>query len=117
MVRQALEILTPSMPGRMEDGNTMLTHWTKKIIVEDGHTGSQLVHILQLVVKHFKVYYPVRHHLIQHIVTSIQRLGFTATSAIERKRLAVDLCEIVIKWEMQRVRDEEPQQPQVCSLI
>ena len=57
MVRQALEILTPSMPGRMEDGNTMLTHWTKKIIVEDGHTGSQLVHILQLVVKHFKVHY------------------------------------------------------------
>jgi hypothetical protein len=30
------------MPGRMEDGNTMLTHWTKKIIVEDGHTGSQV---------------------------------------------------------------------------
>ncbi len=55
VVRQALEILTPSMPGRMEDGNTMLTHWTRKIIVEDGHTGSQLVHILQLVVKHFKV--------------------------------------------------------------
>ena len=55
VVRQALEILTPSMPGRMEDGNTMLTHWTRKIIVEDGHTGSQLVHILQLVVKHHKV--------------------------------------------------------------
>ena len=55
VVRQALEILTPSMPGRMEDGNTMLTHWTKKIIVEDGHSAAQLVHILQLVVKHFKV--------------------------------------------------------------
>ena len=36
VVRQALEILTPSMPGRMEDGNTMLTHWTKKIILEEG---------------------------------------------------------------------------------
>jgi len=45
-VRQALEILTPSMPGRMEDGNTMLTHWTKKIIVEDGHTGSQVTLII-----------------------------------------------------------------------
>ena len=45
VVRQALEILTPSMPGRMEDGNPMLTHWTKKIIVEDGHTGAQLVNI------------------------------------------------------------------------
>lgn len=36
VVRQALEILTPAMPLRMEDGNTMLTHWTKKIIVEEG---------------------------------------------------------------------------------
>ena len=101
VVRQALEILTPSMPGRMEDGNTMLTHWTKKIILEEGHTGSQLVHILQLVVKHYKVYYPVRHHLVQHIVSSIQRLGFNATATIEQKKLAVDLCEIAIKWEVQ----------------
>ena len=89
------------MPGRMEDGNTMLTHWTKKIILEEGHTGSQLVHILQLVVKHYKVYYPVRHHLVQHIVSSIQRLGFNATATIEQKKLAVDLCEIAIKWEVQ----------------
>ena len=48
VVRQALEILTPSMPGRMEDGNTMLTHWTKKIIVEDGHTGSQVTLIVDI---------------------------------------------------------------------
>ena len=68
--------------------------------------SSQLVHILQLVVKHYKVYYPVRHHLIQHVVSSIQRLGFTATATIEQKKLAVDLCEIVIKWEMQRIREE-----------
>ena len=63
--------------------------------------GSQLVHILQLVVKHYKVYYPVRHHLVQHIVSSIQRLGFNATATIEQKKLAVDLCEIAIKWEVQ----------------
>ena len=66
-------------------GNTMLTHWTKKIILEEGHIGSQLVHILQLVVKHYKVYYPVRHHLIQNIVNSIQRLGFNATGKIFSK--------------------------------
>jgi hypothetical protein len=55
VVRQALEILTPAMPVRMEDGNTMLTHWTKKIIVEEGHSVQQLFHILQLVVRHYKV--------------------------------------------------------------
>ena len=106
VVRQALEILTPSMPGRMEDGNTMLNHWTKKIIIEDGHAGSQLVHILQLVVKHYKVYYPVRHSLIPHIVTNITRLGLMSAATTEQKRLAVDLCEIAIKWEIQRVCEE-----------
>lgn len=55
VVRQALEILTPSMPLRMEEGHTMLTHWTKKIIVDEGHSMQQLFHILQLVVKHYKV--------------------------------------------------------------
>lgn len=55
VVRQALEILTPSMPVRMEEGNTMLVHWTKKIIVDEGHSMQQLFHILQLVVKHYKV--------------------------------------------------------------
>lgn len=28
----------------------MLTHWTKKIIVEEGHTIAQLVHILYVAV-------------------------------------------------------------------
>ncbi|KAH9371776.1 hypothetical protein HPB48_006546 [Haemaphysalis longicornis] len=106
VVRQALEILTPAMPARMEDGNTMLTHWTKKIIVEEGHTLAQLVHMLQLLYRHYRVYYPVRHHLVQHMVSSVQRLGFTPNANIEHKKLAVDLAEVVIRWEMQRHREE-----------
>ncbi|KAK1124236.1 hypothetical protein K0M31_006611 [Melipona bicolor] len=106
IVRQALEILTPAMPVRMEDGNTMLTHWTKKIIVEEGHSMQQLFHILQLVVRHYKVYYPVRHHLVQHIVNSIQRLGFSPSATIEHRRLAVELAEVIIKWELHRIKDE-----------
>ncbi|XP_030041101.2 transcription-associated protein 1 isoform X2 [Manduca sexta] len=108
VVRQALEILTPAMPQRMEDGNTMLTHWTKKIIVEDGHSVQQLFHILQLVVRHYKVYYPVRHALVGHMVSAMQRLGFSATASLEHRRLAVDLAEVALKWELQRVRDHSP---------
>lgn len=55
IVKQALDVLTPAMPLRMEDGNTMLTHWTKKIIVEEGHAIQQLFHILQLIIRHYKV--------------------------------------------------------------
>ena len=65
IVRQALNILTPVVPTRMEDSNVSsssngccachlmflrvqatLVHWTKKIIVEEGQTVAQLVHIL-----------------------------------------------------------------------
>lgn len=33
----------------------MLTQWTKKILLEEGHSMPQLVHILQLIVRHYKV--------------------------------------------------------------
>jgi len=110
IVRQALEILTPAMPLRMEDGNIMLTHWTKKIIVEDGHNMAQLFHILFLVVKHYKVYYPVRHHLIPHMIQSIQKMGFVPTATMEQRKLAVELAEVIIKWELQRIKDESESQ-------
>ncbi|GFN80649.1 transformation/transcription domain-associated protein [Plakobranchus ocellatus] len=116
VVCQALEYLTPAMPGRMEDGNGMLTHWTKKIIVEEGHSVNQLVHILQLVVRHYKVYYPVRHSLLQHMVNSLQKLGFSLNATSEHRKLAVDLADIIIKWELMRIKEEqesstEPQSP------
>ncbi|TMS22538.1 Transformation/transcription domain-associated protein [Larimichthys crocea] len=93
IVRQAMAILTPAVPARMEDGHQMLTHWTRKIIVEEGHTVPQLVHILHLIVQHFRVYYPVRHHLVQHMISAMQRLGFTPSVTIEQRKLAVDLAE------------------------
>nr|XP_006000847.1 PREDICTED: transformation/transcription domain-associated protein [Latimeria chalumnae] len=106
IVRQAMAILTPAVPARMEDGHQMLTHWTRKIIVEEGHTVPQLVHILHLIVQHFRVYYPVRHHLVQHMVSAMQRLGFTPSVTIEQRKLAVDLAEVVTKWELQRIQDQ-----------
>uniref|UniRef100_A0AAR5Q8F1 FAT domain-containing protein n=1 Tax=Dendroctonus ponderosae TaxID=77166 RepID=A0AAR5Q8F1_DENPD len=106
VVRQALEILTPSMPFRMENGYDMLTHWTKKILTDEGHSIQQLFHILQLVVKHYKVYYPVRHDLVQNMVNSIQRLGFSAQPSLDHRKLAVELAEVIIKWELCGIKEE-----------
>ncbi|EPQ15807.1 Transformation/transcription domain-associated protein [Myotis brandtii] len=108
IVRRAMAILTPAVPARIKDEHQMLTHWTRKIIVEEGHTVPQLVHSMHLIVQHFKVYYPVRHHLVQHMVSAMQRLGFTPSVTIEQRRLVVDLAEVVIKWELQRIKDQQP---------
>jgi transformation/transcription domain-associated protein len=110
VIRQALEVLTPAIPARMDDGNTVLLHWTKKIIVEEGHTVAQLVHILQLVVRHYKVYYPVRGYLFQYMTNFMQKLGFPPNATIEYRRLAVDLAEVIIKWEMQRIKSDNEHQ-------
>jgi transformation/transcription domain-associated protein len=46
VIRQALDILTPAVPLRMEDGYHQLMSFAKKIIIEEGHTPAQLFHLL-----------------------------------------------------------------------
>lgn len=37
----------------------------------------------------------------------MQRLGFPPTASIEHKKLAVDLAEVIIKWELHRIKEDE----------
>lgn len=51
------------------------------------------------------------------MVSAMQRLGFTPSVTIEQRRLAVDLSEVVIKWELQRIKDQQVgRQPLESSL-
>ncbi|KAG1661730.1 Transformation/transcription domain-associated protein [Nymphon striatum] len=109
VVRQCLEIVTPAMPSRMEDGNNMLTHWTKKIILEEGYSTPQLIHMLYLPVRHHKVYYKVRQYLLPNLISAMQRIGLSNSCSIEHKKLIVDLAEVIIKWELQYNRECQDQ--------
>lgn len=40
------------------------------------------------------------------MINSIQRLGFSATATLEYRKLAVELAEVIIKWEVQRIKEE-----------
>lgn len=57
--------------------------------------------------RHYKIYYPVRMDMVQHMINSMQRLGFTPSATIEHRKLAVDLAEVIVEWEKQRYKDEE----------
>lgn len=113
VVKQALDILMPAIPNRLEDGNSLLLKWSKKIIIEEGHAINQLIHMLQLLVRHYKLYYPIRTHLIPLMINSIKRLGYTTSGTIENRKTAVDLCEVIIRWEMMRQKTcaNDNQQP------
>lgn len=64
-----------------------------------------------------QVYYPVRHHLVQHMISAMQRLGFTPSVTIEQRKLAVDLAEVVIKWELQRIKDQQVCYQEISVLL
>lgn len=50
LVRQALDILTPALDKRLPSSDPWI-RWTKKILVEEGHSLPQLIHILQLLTR------------------------------------------------------------------
>ena len=52
-----------------------------------------------LLVRHYRVYYPVRIHLIQHMVSAMQRLGFTANVSISFPVIML-LCDLFLNLEM-----------------
>jgi transformation/transcription domain-associated protein len=98
VVRQALDILTTSLPTRMEDSYSALASWTKRILIEDSHTIPQLAHLLYIIVKYHKVYYLIRHTLINHLITSFQKVGLSPNSTPENRQLAIDLTEVIFHF-------------------
>eukprot|EP01114_Cavostelium_apophysatum_P014185 TRINITY_DN3613_c0_g1_i5.p1 TRINITY_DN3613_c0_g1~~TRINITY_DN3613_c0_g1_i5.p1 ORF type:complete len:3612 (+),score=1106.25 TRINITY_DN3613_c0_g1_i5:200-11035(+) len=109
LVKQALDILTPALQKRLHPGNDAKyptwVKWTKKIIVEEGHSLPQLIHILQLIVRHSALFYQSRSHFVPHMVNSLTRISLLPNSPHENRKLAVDLADLVIAWEKQRIEE------------
>jgi len=40
------------------------------------------------------------------MLSAMQRLGFMSSATFEHKKLAVEMAEVIIKWELQQIRDE-----------
>lgn len=46
------------------------------------------------------------------MVSGMQKLAFSNNTSIDHRRLAVEVAEIIIKWELQRIKDEA-EEPEV----
>lgn len=104
-VCQALDILVPALPRRMQQGDHKFPIWiryTKKILVEEGHSVPHLVHIWQLLVRHADLFYQSRAQFVPQMVNSLSRLGLPLNSQAESRRLSIDLATLIIRWERQR---------------
>lgn len=105
LVKQALDILMPALPRRLPPGDNRMPIWiryTKKILVEEGHSMPNLIHIFQLIVRHSDLFYGCRAQFVPQMVNSLSRLGLPYTSTAENRRLAIELAGLVVGWERQR---------------
>ena len=109
IVRNALDTLIAALPQRTDEGYRMMRVWTKKLILEDGYVTSQMYHLLQNIVRYHNIYYYSRHSYVAHICTAINRLGLNNTSGADQRKLALDLVEVIIRWEIRRVKEEKEQ--------
>lgn len=105
LVRQALDILMPALPKRLPLGDSRMPIWiryTKKILVEEGHSIPNLIHIFQLIVRHSDLFYSCRAQFVPQMVNSLSRLGLPYNTTTENRRLAIELAGLVVNWERQR---------------
>lgn len=106
LVKQALDILMPALPRRLPLGdNSRMPIWiryTKKILVEEGHSIPNLIHIFQLIVRHSDLFYSCRAQFVPQMVNSLSRLGLPYNTTSENRRLAIELAGLVVSWERQR---------------
>ena len=102
LVRQALDIITPALPTRLgQDESEKFPTWiryTKKMLVEDGHSMANLLHIFHLIVRHSDLFYAARSQFLPYIINSLSKLGLP-NAPLENRKLAIDLAGLVIKWE------------------
>lgn len=49
----------------------------------------------------------IRHSLINHLISSFQKVGLSNNSQPENRTLAIDLTETILRWEAQRIKDTE----------
>ncbi|XAR57979.1 Non-specific serine/threonine protein kinase [Bertholletia excelsa] len=105
LVKQALDILMPALPRRLPLGDSRMPLWiryTKKILVEEGHSIPNLIHIFQLIVRHSDLFYSCRAQFVPQMVNSLSRLGLPYNTTAENRRLAIELAGLVVGWERQR---------------
>jgi phosphatidylinositol kinase/protein kinase (PI-3 family) len=109
LVRRALDILTPALPKRLlhnvvDHKYPIWIRYTKKILLEEGHSLPHLVHIWQLIVRHSDLFYVARAQFVPIMVNSLARIGLQPNAAVDNRRLALDLADLIISWEGKRVQ-------------
>ena len=106
VAKKALDIIVPALPNRMEDGQTLLLHWTRKVLIEESKNGI-MMHVILLIIQHHQLYYPIYRNIIHYMIAAMQKISSAGMLSKENRSICLDIAEVVLKWELQRAKDEK----------
>ena len=108
VAKKALDIIVPALPNRMEDGQTLLLHWTRKVLVEECRSGIMIMmHVILLIIQHSQIYYPIYRSIIHYMISTMQKISSTGVASKENRKLCLDIADVILKWELQRAKEEK----------
>lgn len=96
LVRQALDLLAPVMAARPAG---LWLRWPRRVISEDGFNVTNVLNVYQFIVHHPDLFFPAREHFIGNMITAMGKLTIQVNPAIENQVLAIELSELILKWE------------------
>jgi hypothetical protein len=105
VIRSAVDILVPCLPVRMPQDEFVRTiKWTKKLLMEETHNVQNLLHILQVIVRHPDVFYSHRHQVIPQMITCMSRIGLPHNAALDNRIVALNVADVLVNWEWCRLK-------------
>lgn len=97
LVLQALDVLAPVLEQRVH--TSVWAKWPRKVLIEDGHNVSHVANVYHFLVRQADIFFDYRDRFIPFIVSSMPKLSFANNSSGEQQLLAVELAEVLVKWE------------------
>jgi phosphatidylinositol kinase/protein kinase (PI-3 family) len=113
-VNEALDILMPALPHRLQEDNQqqkvpIWNRYVKKILIEEGHIITHTIHLWHLIVRHDKMFYSNRAQFVPQMINSLPKLGLLPNSSLENRNLALELALLILKWEEKSIAQEAGQ--------
>jgi hypothetical protein len=104
------------------DGSDLQLFQTIKDMIERTHQHTQglseqhslVIHCLNILTRHFKVFFRVHQQIADLLMYTAQRL-YASQPNVDNKRLVLEICETILRWENQRKDLLERAQAQVNS--
>ena len=110
LVCQALDVLVPVLPKRIEPTDTdPIPSWvmrTRSFIIQEMGSPLGLSHVLSMICRHPAVFFPYRRLFVQTMLNCMSRTNMLGAS-LDSRSLAVDLAELIVSWARMHQEQEE----------